>query len=243
MTVSCEMYLRQYLSDFETERLALVEGLRRQVPDKIAEHPGGEGYEEYLLELANKYSQAVGISREEAWWVVTAWATAIGKPVGMAAPLPVAAPIEPPQPQRGIQTIDPNVRLAMTAIAGLGGFLGSAIGSTITLAVLIYAFSAVDYEFAQSEEEKPKAMELASAAMALFVRGAINGIFGGIGGSLGWWLGRGDQSPWSGFGAAFLAAFVTSVVTGGCVGCCYIAPGVAAFGAAYTAAARGGYHQ
>ncbi|MCZ2341028.1 MAG: hypothetical protein LC104_04435 [Bacteroidales bacterium] len=66
-----------------------------------------------------------------------------------------------------------------------------------------------------------------------------------MGAGFGWYMGRGDRYPWAGFGAAFIATATTATSFGFCCGplnpITAITLGMVAYGAAYTAASRGGY--
>ncbi|MCZ2341027.1 MAG: hypothetical protein LC104_04430 [Bacteroidales bacterium] len=133
MPGSCEMYLRQYLMAYEPERDALIAGLRREVPHKIAQFTESEGYEDYLLELSENYAMAAEVSREGAWWVVTGWATAQGKPLRQPTEqVPDAASVSTPTtastPHR-----ETHLRIIMCMIAAGGGFLGGLTGFAIPL--------------------------------------------------------------------------------------------------------------
>jgi hypothetical protein len=70
------------------------------------------------------------------------------------------------------------------------------------------------------------------------------GVCGGVGAFDGWMFGNGDERPWGGFAAACGAAFGTGCLLFFCVGpglITAVAMGCSAFGAAFTAASRGGH--
>lgn len=236
MPSSCEMYLRQYLAGFDAERAALVDGLRRDVPNRIQQYDGrADGYEDYLLGLADSYGHEAGVGREVAWWVVTGWATATGRPIGSPLPPPVGRPVGVPPPTRGPD--ETTLRLAMTGIAAAGGFLGGLVGIAVPF-LLIFLLKL------GAEERDVKAVEALGMAMIVVMCSAA-ALAGAGGAATGWHLGRGTEAPWAGFAGAFVATLSTGAVVGFCCGPLNpITWGImftTGFGATFTTSARGGW--
>ena len=240
MPSSCEMYLRQYLSKYEPERLALVDGLRRDVPNRIQQYDGHpDGYEDYLFGLTDAFGNQAGISREVAWWVVTAWATATGRPLGAPAPLPIGVPVGVPGARPEADEL--TLKVAMCGIAGAGGFFGGLIGIAAPFLIIVIG----NMIFGPSEEEPGQKTALALGAVLIVVLCTVAAMAGGIGAAFGWHMGRGTRYPWTGFGAAFMATASTGAIVGFCCGplnpITWIIMVSTGFGAAYTASARGGW--
>lgn len=242
MPGSCEMYLRQYLADFEPERLALIEGLRREVPHKIAQFTEPEGYEEFLLELSENYATATGVSREIAWWVVTGWATAQGRPARTPTERVVESPAVPTEPRPPSRQQQTALRWAMCGIAAGGGFLGGLVGLALPLVILFSTDTLID---SSGEAARNKTAIAAVGSIIILLFCGLGSSGAAIGAGFGWYMGRGNQYPWTGFGAAFASTATVAATFGFCCGplnpITVIVLGVTAFGAAYTAAARGGY--
>lgn len=271
MPSSCELFLRQHLAGFDTERDLLTAALRRGVPDQVSQHTARDGYDEFLDGLAGSLATSAKVGRAEAKWAVEAWATALGKPPGYVAAVPVARAIGPDPRESQPAVTDNTLKWVMASITAAGGFLGAALGTIITSAALWVSFSAVDASFAESNRAIESEMaavdegELGTESdgdfnpgsdapaervpvitdavffLVLAIAGLVNGVIGGLGAGLGWLFGRGNERPWSGFAAAFGAAFGAGVVVSAFrIPFAAIGPGVAAFGAAFAAASRGG---
>jgi hypothetical protein len=244
MPASCEMYLRQYLEGYDEERELLTGCLKAGLPDLILRHAKKDGYREFLRSAADDLRQAAGCSPTQARWAVEAWATAVDRPPEYEHGPVVARPIEPPpgyeEPKPAIS--ERSLRWIMAAIAGFGGFCGGALGNGGLMLFLVVTGLMVDYEF---EKTKPGVGDYAVIIFIAVVM-LIGGTAGGLGAFAGWMFGRGDAKPWSGASAAFGAAFGISCVLFLCFG-----PGIitaaaqcfCAFGASFTAAARGGYQR
>jgi hypothetical protein len=240
MPTSCELFLRQYLAHFPAERDLLIAALRRGVPDKVAAHTGRDGYDAFLGDLAAGLARDGGLDGPQAKWTVEAWATGLGRPPGYVAPPVKARVVEPPPDHDQPGAADTTVRRVMAGIAAAGGFLGGLLGNGGPLLVLLLTDVAVDARY------NGEAVE--AGEVALFVLVAVAMIGGGVCGAAGafggWMFGRGDERPWGGFAAACGAAFGTGCLLFFCVGpglITAVAMGCSAFGAAFTAASRGGH--
>jgi hypothetical protein len=244
MPASCEMFLRQYLGRYSDERELLAAALRRGVPDRILQHSRADGYDELLDEVTADLSRSAGVDVRQAKWAVEAWATVLGRPPGYRPGPVVARPIAPPP---GFEDPKPPIserglRLIMAGIAAVGGFVGGAIGNGGAYLVIALTGIAVDAEF---DHKAPGASEFALLLIVLLLM-MMGGLAGAVGAFGGWLFGRGDAKPWAGAKAACGAAFGISCLLFLCVG-----PGLvtamaqlfAAFGAAFTAASRGGYER
>jgi hypothetical protein len=236
MPSSCEMYLRQFLEEFSDERNLLTEALRRGVPDQIMQNARRDDYREFLATAAEKLAKEAGLTQPAAKWAVDAWAAALNRPPGYRPPPPVAEVVEAP-PVKGISQL--HLRLIMAGICAVGGFLGGALGNGGGLLILFVTDVAVEAEF----HEKRMGMEDVAIAVVIGIVMLIGGVASGLASFGGWMFGRGNDKPWAGFGAAFGAAFGTA-----CLAFFFLGPGfvtaglqaVAAFGAAFTTATRGG---
>lgn len=242
MPGSCEMYLRQYLADYEPERQALIDGLRREVPHKIAQFTEPDGYEDYLLELSENYAIAADVSREVAWWVVTGWATAQGKPLRQQLVATPASASAATLASASSHLLPVQLRLAMCGIAAGGGFLGGLTGLAIPLLIL---FGADVWSASSENAESNRATLAAVGSLFIILFCALGSLGAALGAGFGWHMGRGNQYPWAGFGAAFVSTATTAATFGFCCGplnpVTVVVLGLVAFGAAYTAASRGGY--
>lgn len=241
MPSSCELFLRQYLAHFPAERDLLIAALRRGVPDKVAAHSGRDGYDAFLGDLAAGLARDASLDGPPAKWAVEAWATGLGRPPGYVAPPVTPRVVEPPPDHDRPAVADTTVRRVMAGIAAAGGFLGGLLGNGGPLLVLLLTDVAVDASYSG------KAVGMGEAALFVIVALLMfgGGVCGGVGAFAGWTLGRGDERPWSGFAAACGAAFGTGCLLFFCVGpglSCAVAMGCSAFGAAFTAASRGGHH-
>jgi hypothetical protein len=241
MPTSCELFLRQYLAQFPTELGLLTAALRRGVPEKITAHNGRDGYDELLNAAATVLAREAGVGHLQAKWAVEAWATGLGRPPGYVAPPVKARVVEPPPDHDQPGVADKTVRRVMAGIAAAGGCLGGLLGNGGPLLVLLFTDVAVDAKY------NGEAVE--AGEMVLFVLVALamvgGGVCGAVGAFAGWMFGRGDEGPWSGFAAACGAAFGTGCLLFFCVGpglITAVAMGCSAFGAAFTAASRGGHH-
>ena len=236
MPSSCEMYLRQYLEEFPDERNLLSEALRRGIPDQIMQNARRDDYREFLATAATKLAREAGMAQPAAKWAVDAWAAALNRPPGYKPPPPADKEDEAPPP-KGIP--EHHLRLIMAGICAVGGFLGGALGNGGGVLILFITDVAVDAEF----DGKRLGMEDVAIAIVIGILMLIGGVVSGLASFGGWMFGRGNDKPWAGFGATFGAAFGTA-----CLAFFFLGPGfltaglqaVAAFGAAFTTAARGG---
>jgi hypothetical protein len=242
MPSSCELFLKQYLSKFQPELELLVTALRRGVPEKIYQHPARDGgFDAFLADLAAALARDANIDPVVAKWAVEAWATALGRPPGFVAPPVVPRVLAPPPPDRlQPQVSDQGVRRIMAGIAAAGGFLGGMLGNGGGLLFILVSGAAVDAYYTGTS------VGLGEVALAVVIGISMlaGGVCGGLGGFAGWLFGRGDDRPWAGFAAAFAAAFGTGCLLFFCLGPTLptaMAMGVSAFGAAFTAASRGGH--
>lgn len=240
MPTSCELFLRQYLAKFPAELDLLAAALRRGVPERVYQHSGREGYDAFLADQAAALARDAGLAEPQARWAVEAWATALGRPPGFVAPPVVPRVLEPPPEHARPGVSDKTVRRVMAGIAAAGGFLGGLLGNGGGLLVILVSGAAVD---AQQAGEGVGAGEVV-LIVAVVLMMLAGGVCGGLGAFAGWMFGRGDDRPWAGFAASGGAAFGT-----GCVLFFFTCPGplvagaigVSAFGAAFTAASRGGH--
>lgn len=240
MPSSCELFVRQYLAHFPAERDLLVAALRRGVPEKVAAHSGRDGYDAFLGGLAADLARDTGLDGPRAKWAVEAWATGIGRPPGYAAPPVTPRVVEPPPGFDKPRVADRTVRRVMAGVAAAGGFLGGLLGNGGGLLVLLVTDVAVDASFSG---ESVGMGEVALFLVVAFLM-VVGGVCGAAGAFAGWMYGRGDERPWGGFAAACGAAFGTGCLLFFCVGpglITALAMGCSAFGAAFTAASRGGH--
>lgn len=241
MPTSCELYIRQHLGEYEPERLALVEALRRGVPERIVQFEGGaEEYNQFLLGEARKLASSAKLLDGAAWGAVECWAAGVGRPVGSEAPTTSAVrALETPEQKKVVA--DDNLRLVMGLIAAAGGFLGGFLGNGLSFLLILVGVTAVD---ASGPNGKAPGAEHALAFLAVFVGMLTGGIAGGLGGLSGWLMGRGDQRPWVAFSACFGAALTTGAVVSALRGAGWTSAILiigASFTAAYTSASSGGY--
>ena len=233
---SCDFLMKQHLAAFPRERELLSLALHRGVPATIAkdEQPGPVA--PLLARLADQFAAATDTPPHEATWAVHAWASAVGRPpysvVGATRPVPKP-------PADAVVVAATTERAVMSGIAGLGGALGGLLGNGAVQMALYAVFSAVDAVHAVKSSDRDDARTISVLVLTM----AAGAIMGGIGGAAGWWLGRGDERPWAGFAAACGAAFGT-----GCLAMMLRGPnlgtatamGLAALGATYACASRGG---
>jgi hypothetical protein len=237
---SCELYIRQYLGAFEAERNALIEALRRGVPDRIVKHPsgGGEEYEEFLKGEAAILVKDANLAAGTAGGAVKCWAAGVGRPIGGPAQRVVARSLE--VKNQKAETADDTLRALMAAISGAGGVVGGFFGNGVVFLILLVSTIRI-------EPSEPDTADIETAqALALGIvltTMIIGSVAGGLGGFLGWLMGRGDERPWIGFvstcGTAFLAGAISGRFSPGLASA--VVTMIAAFGASYTAASSGGY--
>lgn len=226
---SCDFLMKQHLAAFPRERELLSLALHRGVPATIAKDDQPGPVAPLLARLADQLAAATDTPPDEATWAVHAWASAVGRPpysvVGATRP-------KPQPPADAVVVAATTERAVMSGIAGLGGALGGLLGNG-AVQMALHAVFAV----------KSSGQNDARTISVLVLTMAAGATLGGIGGAAGWWLGRGDERPWAGFAAACGAAFGT-----GCLAMMLRDPnlatatamGLAALGATYTCASRGG---
>ncbi len=235
MPTSCDFLLKRDLAAFPKERELLSLAMHRGVPEAAAKTDAD------LARLAADFAAATDTAPDEALWAVNAWAATVG-------PSPSAAP--KPKARRRSDAISVSGRAErriMAGIAALGGLLGGGVGNGALLYLLGFADGGQVKYRVQSGGTQGAWTDgsLSPALVALFVGLSVGlgALFGAAGAALGWWMGRGNERPWAGFGAAWGAGMGTGslflFITGpGPITAALI--GVTTFGATYTAAARGG---
>lgn len=231
MSSMCEIHIKQKLTDFPEERTALIEALKRGVPDKIMGAAGGEGYDETLRALGDTLGKQAGLAN--AAWAVERWAEALGRPPGYVAPPPVAPVVAPPKARAAdLAAFDRTVMLIVTAGGGLGGFLGCG-----GVRLLLHLVMTGDAKTANQQA----GLLIGSVFLLAFM--LVGAVFGAAATAFGWKMGRGSGKPWPTFSAALGAAFGTGTVVS--FTCLFLFTPVfiafAAFGATFTSASRGGF--
>jgi len=238
MPTSCEFFLKKHLGEFPEERDLLIAALRQGIPQAIIESGQSGEINPVLARLTQDLHAKVGGRAEAARWAVEAWSAGLGKPPGTVS-VPVVRLTGAPKPPPPKAVGDKSVRAITAGIAALGGALGGGLGNGGAFSVIYLSGMAVDGKYGNL---KPSNQDYAILILFLILMtmGAMAGAFGAF---MGWWLGRGNERPWAGFGAAFGAAFGTGCITtflvGPGLGVCF-GMGLCAFGAAFTCAARGG---
>ena len=223
------LYLRQRLADHDAERVLLSRGLEHGVPDSLLKFACGD-FAGHVQVVANRFAIAAAVDATTAYWVCEAWAAALGRPLDYVPPPPA---LQWPDPTK-LAISDKSVRWVMALLVGFGGFLGSAIGGAVVPALALGAFSVY-----QTEAEAAKNGSLWTALAIYMIRRLVYSVIVGASATAAWLLGRGDEWPWGGFGAAFGAAFGAQMLRlNTAIG---LAAGVmATFGATYTFAVSAG---
>jgi hypothetical protein len=237
MPTSCDLYLKQHLADFPKERQLLSAAMQQNIPGTILEDSVNGAIEPVLARLTREFAAKQKCSPEEAKWAVEAWAVSVKRAPGYVGHLEVLNR----KPVAEVPTVSPKEeRAIMGVIAALGGVFGAMAGNGLPWLFLYISYFAVDKHFSNREANAKDAVTI----LALLILMASSSVGGGIGAMLGWWMGRGNERPWAAFAAAFGAAFGTGCIYSMLFGPNWFATipmGFAAFGAAYTSAARGGY--
>lgn len=237
MPSSCQLYLAARLADFPEERELLSQALRHGIPEQILQHAGTPDYEAKLHDLAHDLAAATGLEPDTAAEAVSAWADALDRPPGYQKPT-VPNKVYPDEAKPD-PVAEKSLRLVMAAIAGAGGFLGTALGAGLAAAAFVATDAAVDDPRATPVEAGAHGL----AAVAILVKMLIAGTAGGLAAAAGWLCGKGDDKPWAGFAAAFGAGFTMALVLlsfrASLVRIAIVAGAV--YGAAFTAASRGGH--
>jgi hypothetical protein len=232
MTTMCEFQIKQALADFPEERTALVEALKRGVPDQIVAAAGKDGYDQFLKAAGEKFAAASGLPN--GVWAVERWAEALGKGQGYVAPPPVAPVVKSSAKLRAERdAVDQVATLIVTAGGGLGGFLGC--GGVHLFLHLVFTGDA--------KTADGKAALFGGTLVILFFMciGIVPGALAALGG---WKFGRGSGNPWPATVAAFGAAFGMGTLISFVPCLALFTPVViafAVFGATFSAATRGGF--
>lgn len=241
MPKSAEMLVRKECAPYPNESRVLIEALRNGVTEELTKYkPTDKPWADFSGSLQKSLQSRAGLNETEGTWAVDAWARALGRhPEGWVdAPEVKAAPADD-------NTLSMTaIRRIMLVIAASGGAAGGALGAVILPATLLLLITSREISYFQEGLVGVSRGDIWKAiAVILLIVSAVGATGGGIGAAVGWWHGRGDRNPWSGFMAAFGGAFLSAAIFGrvfGIVGAFFGAL-FAAFGAARTAAARGGY--
>jgi hypothetical protein len=239
MPHSAELFVRKECSPYPNESRVLVEALRHGVTTELASYnPADKPWEAFSTDLGQRLQKRAGLNEVEGTWAVDAWARALGRhPEAWADAPVVTAPAEPTMSMGAIKFI-------MLAIASGGGAAGGALGAVILPAALLLTTTAREISMFQSVLGGVSRQDIWKIiTIALLVISAIGAVGGGLGAAIGWWHGRGDRNPWSAALAAFGGAFISAAITGRFLGIFgwFFGSLFGAFGAARTAASRGGY--
>jgi hypothetical protein len=233
---SCRLYLAARLAAFPGERDLLAAALGLGIPERILQHAGTDAYEAELAGMARELSDAAGAEPPEAAEAVTAWAEALHRPVGYQKPaVPDRVyPAEGPDPAE-----ERRVRRLMALIAAAGGFLGTALGAGAVVTV----FAITDATVGGPRILRFQPTDAGARVLAVVVKVLVCGAAGGLAAAAGWAWGKGDERPWAGFAASFGAGLAMALLLLSYV---WSAPRLltvagSVFGAAFTAASRGGY--
>ncbi len=232
MTMMCEIQIKQKLSEFPEEQKALVEALRRGIPDKVIELASKDGYDDALKALGEKFSKETGLANGS--WAVERWAEGVGRAPGYVAPPPVAPVVErsPTVVSAEKAALARAGMLIVTAAGALGGFLGNG-------GVLLF-LHLVNTGDAKTPEGQAGLIGGTVVLLFLMCFGSIPGALAAFGG---WKMGNGGGNPWPTAMAAFGAAFGSGTLF--IFGCgIFVAPiaiAFSTFGATFKSAARGGY--
>ena len=230
MPTSCDFLLKRHLAAFPRERDLLSLALHRGVAAAVA-RPAAD-----LARLAADFATATKSPPDEALWAVNAWAAVVG-------PRP-AAPVKPKARRRSDAVAVGAVteRRILTAIVAIGGLLGGGVGNgSLLLLFALFDGGAVTYRVTRDGVAGPAVAGGMTILIALSM--GVGALCGAAGAALGWWMGRGSERPWAGFGAAWGAGMGTGslflFITGpGPITAVLIA--AATYGATYTCSSRGG---
>lgn len=238
MPTSAGLYVRQYLGSFEPERDAVLEALKRGVPDRIAQRETKDGYRQFLADEGAKLAADAGLDPGLAKGAVECWAAGVGRRLGPPPP-PTAAEVK----QERAEVSARKLHWAMTGVVAAGGFVGGFVGIIFRFGMMLFTHVAVD---ATDRTYGGPETGVFVLAVVLILCGLMGGVAGGAGAAAGWLMGRGDAKPWTGFGAAAGATFTTGAVASAISGPTPVAAVIiliTAFTAAYGAAASGGYRK
>ena len=232
MTTMCEFQIKQKLADFPEEQKALVEALKRGVPDQIVAAAGTDGYDEFLTATGETFQAATGLPNGR--WAVDRWAEALGKRPGSAPPPPVAPVVQSAAKVRAERdALDNIATMIVTGGGAFGGFLGC--GGVHLFLHLVFTGDA--------KTADGKAALFGGTLVILFLMclGIVPGALAALGG---WKFGRGSGNPWPATIAAFGAAFGMGTLISFIPCLALFTPVViafATFGATFSAATRGGF--
>lgn len=233
MATMCEFQIKQKLADFPEEQKALVEALKRGVPDQIVAAAGKDGYDHFLKTTGEKFAASTGLPN--GLWAVERWAEALGMKPGYVAPPPVAPVVRTSEKVLAERdAIERIGTLIVTAGGGLGGFLGC--GGVHLFLHLVFTGDA-------KTAEGKTGLFVGTLVILFFM--CIGIIPGALAALFGWKFGRGSGNPWPATIAALGTAFgMGTLVSFTCIG--IFTPIVIAFtvfGATFSAASRGGFER
>lgn len=178
---------------------------------------GGRSWDSLSYELAEQLRASASLSEEEATWAIDSWGLALGKHPQAVALASAAPPPLSPDQDPTIRNED-NLKLkAFTPIVALGGAAGSGLGALLLGIVIFLMMSAGADLTAKFKKTDPRMKEAAAAAevasfmvVLLLVGSAV--VSGGLGGGLGWFVGRGTSKPWVGFWSTFSAGLIATAI-------------------------------
>lgn len=217
---SCEMFLLTQLADYPDERKVLIEALRQGAVAKLLAKEGGRSWDSLSGELVEQLRSAGGLSDDEASFAINSWGMALGKHPDSVSIRNEPAPPPPPDLDPTIRSED-NLKIkAFTPIVAVGGAAGSALGTLMLGMVVLLIVSAgsditskltkIDPRYKGVTEAQAANEAITFIGVVLLVGAAAAS--GGLGGGLGWLVGRGTTRPWVGFWSTFSAGFLASAV-------------------------------
>ena len=226
---------------FRRNRRLLVEALRQGVASELLGYKPDQQWPQLADSLRGRMQSRAGVGATEDAWAVETWARVLGRHPDSWEDAPEVLAANPTA--SGGTVSASTLRHVMTMIAALGGGLGGGIGAAIVPGVLLA--TSVAYKMPILPQSGPIKNVWVMVVFAMMLIGMIGAFGGGLGAALGWRYGKGDRAPWTAFSAAFGAAFTAAALGGyfcSIFGWLFFSF-IAGFGAATTVARRGGYER